>query len=163
MCHAANHHEDALLQNFLQGGNYYYYMIHPSQFSEQYKHFWEDRAGRKQPSPEITALILRICACSSQYLPPELRKKIATDLVTDVKSLSEKFNDAAQKLTALIPPGKGGLINIQQIFLAGFWFKSESRWIESWHSLATAIREAQEQGTSIRFSCRLRLHFDLVR
>ncbi len=94
----------------------------------------------------FTCLILRLCACSAQYLTQDLRNKIEHELREDAQSLSQRFHEAAQKLTATVVPGKGGLVHIQQLFISAFWFKSESRWIESWHALGAAIREAQEIG-----------------
>ncbi len=111
---------------------------------------WKDRSEKKTLSPELTCLILRICACSAQYLPPDLRTSIQLEFNTNGETLSQRFHEAAQKLSATITPGTGGLTQIQQVFVSAFWFKSESRWIESWHALGAAIREAQEIGRLTR-------------
>jgi len=131
---------------FLAGGNYYYYIIYPPTFSEQYKAWWIDRAEGKPLNPELTCLILRICACAAQYLPPDLRAVIEAEFCLKAQALSHRFHAAAQRLGSTVVPGRGGLTQIQQIFLSAFWFKSESRWIESWHALGAAIHEAQEIG-----------------
>ena len=37
-------------------------------------------------------------------------------------------------------------MHVQQLFLTASWYKSESKFVESWHALGAAIREAQEIG-----------------
>lgn len=37
-------------------------------------------------------------------------------------------------------------MQVQQLFISACWYKSESKFRESWHALASAIREAQEIG-----------------
>ena len=137
-----------MVQNFLHGGNFYYYIVYPPQFSQQYHDWWDDRTNNRTPSKELTCLILRLCACSAQYLPPPLREKI-TETTESPSTLAVRLNNAASRLSSTIPPGQGGLIHVQEIFLNAFFNKSESRWIESWHALATAVREAQELGTCL--------------
>lgn len=58
--------------------------------------------------------------------------------------MTERFHAAAQKLSASIARGKGGIVHVQQLFLEAQWYKSEACMVESWHSLSVAIREAQE-------------------
>lgn len=58
--------------------------------------------------------------------------------------MTERFHVAAQKLSASIARGKGGIVHVQQLFLEAQWYKSEACMVESWHSLSVAIREAQE-------------------
>ncbi len=120
--------------------------MYPPQFSEQYQKWWDDRDNGRPLNPQLTCLILRVCACSAQYLPPDLRDQIENRLQLKAKLLTRQFHDAAQRLSITVSPGQGGLIQIQQIFLSAFWFKSDSRWVESWHALGAAIHEAQELG-----------------
>lgn len=61
--------------------------------------------------------------------------------------MTERFHAAAQKLSASIARGKGGIVHVQQLFLEAQWYKSEACMVESWHSLSVAIREAQEIST----------------
>lgn len=58
--------------------------------------------------------------------------------------MTERFHAAAQKLSASIARGKGGIVHVQQLFLEAQWYKSEACMVESWHSLSVSIREAQE-------------------
>lgn len=62
--------------------------------------------------------------------------------------MTERFHTAAEKLSASIPRGKGGITHVQQLFLVAQWYKSEACMVESWHALSVAIREAQEISTS---------------
>lgn len=63
-----------------------------------------------------------------------------------MQSLAENYHHAAKQLSNTIAPGKGGLAQIQQLFLTVSWLKAESLFVESWHALSAAIHEAQEQG-----------------
>lgn len=62
--------------------------------------------------------------------------------------MTDRFHKAAQKLSASTPQGKGGVVNVQQLFLAAKWYKGEACMVESWHALSIAVREAQEISTS---------------
>ncbi|KAF2457448.1 fungal-specific transcription factor domain-containing protein, partial [Lineolata rhizophorae] len=137
---------DALVQNYLQNFNYRYYPIYPPTFLEDYTKWWTDRARGSALSLEFTCLLLRVCANSAQYLTPEVQHKLEFELVTDVQTLTERYNRAAEKLSSSITPGNGGLIQVQQLFLGLTWLKNEAKFVESWHVLASAVREAQEQG-----------------
>ena len=140
---------DSLIQNFLNGGNFYYYIVYPALFSEQYRQWWQDRMDDKTLSPELTCLILRLCACSALFPTPDIRATIEIELDEKPLTLSQRFQAAAEKLSATIPPGRGGVVQVQQVFLSAFWYKVEARWTESWHALATAIHKAQEIGMEI--------------
>jgi hypothetical protein len=87
-----------------------------------------------------------VCACSLQFLGPNLRQKLDRELGETTQSLTERCHHAARRLSNTISPGKGGLTQIQQLFLTALWFKTEALFIESWHELAAAIHEAQELG-----------------
>lgn len=97
--------------------------------------------------PEFTCLVLRVCACSLQFLKEKEKQRLEFELGEKVQNLTERYHRVAQQLSRSIPPGKGGLMQIQQLFLTGFWFKNNAMFIESWHTLAAAIHEAQELGT----------------
>lgn len=75
-----------------------------------------------------------------------VRRRLESELGVSLQVLTERLHTAATKLSASIPPGRGGLTQVQQLFLSAFWFKAEEQWIDSWHSLSSAIREAQEIG-----------------
>ncbi|CAI7643765.1 unnamed protein product [Penicillium pancosmium] len=137
---------DILVQRYLEVTNYSYYALYPPIFSQDYAAWWSDRASGKPLTPEFTCLLIRVCACSSQYLDSEIQSKLESELGESVQSLSESYHHAAKQLSNTIAPGKGGLAQIQQLFLTAAWFKSESFFVESWHSLSSCIHEAQELG-----------------
>jgi len=76
----------------------------------------------------------------------DVRTRLESELKTDVVTYAAKLHAAAERLSASIGPGKGGLVNVQQLFLAVSWYKSEERWTEAWHALGRAVRAANEIG-----------------
>ncbi|KAL2009929.1 hypothetical protein VTN00DRAFT_5736 [Thermoascus crustaceus] len=67
--------------------------------------------------------------------------------LTESKSvLSPEMESALRTLPPKPYTGKGSLTQVQQLFLTTYWFKTESLFIDSWHTLAAAIHEAQELG-----------------
>lgn len=139
---------DLLVQNFLDVSNYQYYTCFPAQLTAQCTEWWDDRAAGYQLNPELTCLILQVCASSTQFLDDELRHKLEFELGEKVQILTERFHTAAVELSAQIPPGEvqDAIIMVQQLFLAAVWHKYEAQMIEAWHALGTAIRAAQESG-----------------
>ncbi|KAK3903044.1 hypothetical protein C8A05DRAFT_43644 [Staphylotrichum tortipilum] len=136
---------DCLVDNWLNGGNHQYYALYPPEFRDQYKAWWE--APRNKKTPEITSLILRVCACSLHFIiDNNVRIRLETELDVDVMTLANRLHTAAEKLSTSIPPGKGGLAHVQQLFLTTFWLKSAEQWTDAWHSLSKAIRAANEIG-----------------
>lgn len=142
---------DLLVQNFLSRANYYYYILYPPQFSKQYSDWWSDRAASKPLTPELTSLILLTCACSCQFLKSDLRDRVEPELGANASILNQRFAKAAKRLSATISPGRGGMTLVVQKLLTAFWCKSEALFIEAWHVLSAAIREAQELG---KYMCR---------
>lgn len=137
---------DMLVNSFLDGANFQYCVIYPRRFREQYASWWEDRAARLPLGPEFTCLVLRICSVSIQYLDAAGQLKLEAELIETAQKLTEAYHDAAEALGRSISPGKGGLMQVQQLMLSLFWFKAEAKFVNSWHALGAAIREAQEQG-----------------
>lgn len=135
-----------LVQNFLENPNYQYYAIFPEQLRSQNAKWWEARASGQVLSPEFTCLLLRVCAVSAQYLEDSLCQRLELELGEKAQVMTERFHAAAQKLSASIPRGQGGIIQVQQLFLETAWWKSEASMVEAWHALSAAIREAQELG-----------------
>ncbi|KAE8134502.1 hypothetical protein BDV38DRAFT_273520 [Aspergillus pseudotamarii] len=76
----------------------------------------------------------------------EERQKLESELGEHIQSLSECYHHAARRLSSTISPGRGGLTQVQQLFLTACWFKTEALFVESWHALSSAIHEAQELG-----------------
>jgi hypothetical protein len=139
---------DSLVQNFLLNVNYQYYAIYPPVFLNEYTQWWTDRAGGQRLAPEVTCLLLRMCSCSMQYLTRSMRQDIEFELGENAQSLAERYHRAAERLSRSFTPGSGGLAQVQQLFLTASWFKTEALFVESWHALSSAIREAQELGVT---------------
>ncbi|KAI3394401.1 hypothetical protein diail_2813 [Diaporthe ilicicola] len=135
---------DILVQNYLESANYQYCPIFPEQLRGQNAKWWESRAAGQKLSPELTCLLIRVCAVSTQYLEASLLQRLEFELGEKAQAMTERFHSAAQKLSASIPRGKGGLVHVQQLFLVAQWYKSEACMVESWHALSEAVREAQE-------------------
>ncbi|CAM1508594.1 Fc.00g054420.m01.CDS01 [Cosmosporella sp. VM-42] len=142
----ALHSTYLLVKSFLLGANFHYYILHPPFFLQQYNQWWAARLGRRSLSPELTCLIIRVCSCSLQYLEALTVQKLELEMGEPVQNLTERYHGAAQHLAQHIPPGNGGLCHVQQLLLASSWFKSEVKFVDSWHMLAAAVREAQEIG-----------------
>lgn len=137
---------DILVDHFLDNTNYQYYALYPPSFMQDYNAWWSGRATGWQPTPEFTCLLLRLCACSVSSLDEELRQKLESELGQPADSLSTLYHNTAKQLSNTIGPGKGGLMQVQQLFLTAQWFKTEAFFVESWHALGAAIHEAQELG-----------------
>lgn len=90
-----------------------------------------------------------ICACSCQYTDAELQLRLEEDLGKPIQTLTERYHNTARELHSVIPVGHSHLLNVQQLLHSCYWFKSEVRFVEGWHVLAAAIREAQELGESV--------------
>lgn len=88
---------------------------------------------------------------SAQYLEESLKRRLEIELGEKAQSMTERWHAAAQKLSSSIPRGAGGVVQVQQLFLESSWWKSEANMVEAWHSLSSAIREAQEIGTNLFF------------
>ncbi|KAF2199494.1 hypothetical protein GQ43DRAFT_457134 [Delitschia confertaspora ATCC 74209] len=137
---------DLLVNHFLYNVNNHYNTIYPPTFVESYTKWWTDR-GRSRPlDPDFTCLLLRVCAYSAQYLTPPLKNTLEYELTTSAQNLTERFNHAAEQLSATFTPETTSLIRVQDLFMKGIWLNSESLLVQSWHNLGVVIREAQELG-----------------
>ncbi|KJZ71699.1 hypothetical protein HIM_08896 [Hirsutella minnesotensis 3608] len=137
---------DSLVQNFLNNVNYHYYIIYPPSFLDDYRAWWASRSENKPLSLQWTCLLLMVCACSAQYTDVELQHKLENDLNATTKSLAECYHHAARELHSVIPVGNNHLLSVQSLLHSCYWYKSKGRFIECWHVLSAAIREAQELG-----------------
>ena len=136
---------DCLVDNWLNGANHHYYALYPPEFRTQYDGWWAIPPSKV--TPELTSLILRVCACSALYvMDPGVKERLESELRADIWTFANRMHTAAEKLSASIPPGKGGLIHVQQLFLTAFWYKTAEKWTEAWHALGGAIRAANEIG-----------------
>lgn len=98
------------------------------------------------PAIAFTCLVLRMCANSAQFLPPSLLATLESELGDSAEGFGTRYQAAAQTLSNFVPPGEGGLVQVQQLFLGAMWLKAEAEFVKSWHALAAAAREAQEIG-----------------
>lgn len=87
-----------------------------------------------------------MCACTIQYLDPVLKRTFQNDLGESMQSLTERYHDAAQRLSSAVPGGRGGFTQVQQLIHSCYWYKSEGRYVDCWHALNAAVKEAQELG-----------------
>ncbi|WYZ44450.1 hypothetical protein EsH8_VII_000886 [Colletotrichum jinshuiense] len=137
---------DALVQRFLDNVNYHYYIIYPPKFLEEYKQWWGSRTSSQPLDLEWTCLLITVCACTIQYLDPVLKRTFQNDLGESMQSLTERYHDAAQRLSSAVPGGRGGFTQVQQLIHSCYWYKSEGRYVDCWHALNAAVKEAQELG-----------------
>lgn len=140
---------DSLVKNFFERVNYHYCIVHQLSFVPAYRDWWLRRRQPHSTSIPIivfTCLVLRICANSTQFLPATMIAELESELGDSINRVGESYQRAAQKLSAFVTPGAGGITQVQQLFLGATWLKSEAEFIESWHALGAAVREAQEIG-----------------
>jgi hypothetical protein len=126
--------------------NYHYYILYPPLFLEQYQAWWSARSEDRPIGVQWTSLLLMICACATQYTDLDLQRKLELDLGQSIQKLSEMYHDASRELHAAVPVGHHHILSVQQLLHSCYWFKSEARFVECWHALNAAIREAQELG-----------------
>ena len=91
-----------------------------------------------------------VCACSTQYTDGDLQKKLESDLGQTTQKLAERYHNAARELHSAVPVDCNHLFNVQQLLHSCCWLTSEGRFVESWHVLNSAVREAQELSASPR-------------
>lgn len=139
-------YSDAIVNHFLSVVNYRYSAIYAPTFTDQYVQWWSDRVNARTLSPEFTCLLLRVLSYSVQYLTPELRNMIEFELACSPQSMTDRFHEAAEQLSKSFSASNTCIERVQELFYKGAWLKSESRIVESWHSLGSTIREAQELG-----------------
>lgn len=128
--------------------NFRYYIIYPQSFLEDYHRWCTDKAEHRPLGLQWTCLLLMACACSAQCTTVELEKKLTAELGQSCQKLTERYHNAARELHSVIPVGHSHLLNVQHLLLSSYWFKSEGRFVECWHVLNAAVREAQELGAS---------------
>ncbi|KAL4754989.1 hypothetical protein BDW72DRAFT_200365 [Aspergillus terricola var. indicus] len=137
---------DIFVHHYLNHTNYQYYALYPPAFMQDYADWWSAKVSDLPLNRVFTCLVLRVCACAVPYLDDSLRQRLESELGMGVEQLSMQYHNAAKHLSNTIGPGKGGLMQVQQLFLTAQWFKTEALFVESWHALGTAIHEAQELG-----------------
>ncbi|OOG00943.1 hypothetical protein ASPCADRAFT_699 [Aspergillus carbonarius ITEM 5010] len=137
---------DMLVQHFLGEMNEQYYCLYPPTFLHDYAAWWSGKASGQALAPEFTGLLLQVCACATLYLDAEGKQRLESELGGNSQTLAEQYHRTATQLSHTIGPGKGGLTQVQQLFINAVWYKTEALFVESWHALGAAIHEAQELG-----------------
>ncbi|PYI08583.1 hypothetical protein BO78DRAFT_459668 [Aspergillus sclerotiicarbonarius CBS 121057] len=137
---------DMLVQHFLSAMNEQYYCLYPPTFLHDYAAWWSGKASGQALAPEFTSLLLQVCACATLYLDLEGRQRLESELGENSQNLADQYHQSAKQLSTTIGPGKGGLTQVQQLFVNAVWYKTEALFVESWHALSAAIHEAQELG-----------------
>ncbi|PHH71571.1 hypothetical protein CDD80_5134 [Ophiocordyceps camponoti-rufipedis] len=135
---------DSLVQNFLNSVNFHYYIIYPPSFLDEYRQWWASRSENQPLGLQWTCLLLMVCACSAQYTDVDLQRKLEQDLGVSTQRLTESYHNAARELHSVVPVGNNHLYNVQSLLHSCYWYKSEARFVECWHVLSAAVREAQE-------------------
>lgn len=90
-----------------------------------------------------------VCACTIQQLDEKSTERIEHSLGETTDQLSEKYHNAARELGSAIPLGRYHIHNVLWQLHSCYWFKAEAKFLEAWHVLGTAVREAQELGNDI--------------
>lgn len=135
---------DLLVATFKDNVNFHYYIIYPPSFLEQYRAWWVKRATKEPLDLSWTCLLLIVCACATQYLDAETQEQLESDLGETAQALTNRFQAAAQELGNVVPSRDRNFQYVQYLIHTCYWFKSEARFVECWHSLNSAVREAQE-------------------
>jgi hypothetical protein len=141
---------DLLVAGFFTHVNYHYEAVHQPTFMREYAEWWDRRRDAQGAvafsDVALTSLVLQMCANAAQFVEPSALEKLESELGEAMESLAERLFDAAQRLSTFIPPGEGGVVMVQRLFLGGGWLKNRVEVTRSWHLLGSAVREAQEIG-----------------
>ncbi|KAF4450273.1 putative transcriptional regulatory protein C1F7.11c [Fusarium austroafricanum] len=137
---------DALVQSFFSNMNYHYYIIYPPIFLQEYQQWWERRSRNQSLSLQWTILLVMVCACATQHLDLEIKPIVEAELSEPADKLSIEYHQAATELGRVIPLGHCHLLNIQWMLHSIYWYKSEAKFVEAWHVIGAAVREAHELG-----------------
>jgi hypothetical protein len=135
---------DVLVLHALENIGYARIILYPNQVLDRYKTWWPMRRQKKDLN--FASIILRLCSLALQFLPTRLREHIEYELGDSVQSLTERYHDAAKRLSDYSASTAGEMGHVQQLFLTAVWFKGEGCYAKAWHCMGAAIREAQELG-----------------
>ncbi|KAM0264610.1 hypothetical protein ACHAPA_008124 [Fusarium lateritium] len=137
---------DALVQSFFNNMNYHYYIIYPPVFLQDYQEWWDRRSRNQSLSLQWTILLVMVCACATQHLDVDMKPIVEVQLSEPSDKLTVEYHKAATELGRVIPLGHCHLLNIQWMLHSIYWYKSEARFVEAWHVIGAAVREAHELG-----------------
>lgn len=137
---------DALVQSFFNNINFHYYIIYPPMFLQEYQIWWDRKSQNRPLSLQWTILLVMVCACAAQHLDADMKPFVEVELGEASDKLSKDYHEAAQDLARVIPVGHCHILNLQYMLHSIYWFKAEARFVEAWHVIAAAVREAHELG-----------------
>ncbi|KAM3073368.1 hypothetical protein ACMFMG_004733 [Clarireedia jacksonii] len=100
------------------------------------------------------ALLFQILAISMQYLPPDTKtsKILNLNTLSDSDRLSHEYSKIAMELMSLMGRHNSTLTAVEHDLVRAAWLKNYSRGSESWYSLGSAIRQAQDLGLHLQAS-----------
>ncbi|KAM0389160.1 hypothetical protein ACHAQC_009038 [Fusarium culmorum] len=137
---------DALVQSFFNTVNYHYYIIYPPTFLQEYQTWWDRRSRNQTLSLQWTILLVMVCSCATQHLDVGIKPMVEIELSEPSDKLTVDYHSAATELGRVIPLGHCHLLNIQWMLHSIYWYKAEARFVEAWHVIGAAVREAHELG-----------------
>lgn len=122
-------------------------------FLQEYQTWWDRRSQNQPLSLQWTVLLFMVCACAAQHLDVEMKPVVEIELGESSEKLSKDYHEAAQELGRVIPAGHCHLLNLQWMLHSIYWFKAEARFVEAWHVIGAAVREAHELGENLWCEC----------
>ncbi|OAQ64318.2 fungal transcriptional regulatory protein [Pochonia chlamydosporia 170] len=81
-----------------------------------------------------------------QHADMTTRLSIETEMGDNIDAISQKYHSLAQELGNVIPMGYHHIYRCQWLLHSTYWFVSQGKYMESWHVLSAAAREASELG-----------------
>ncbi|KAJ4123101.1 hypothetical protein NW768_010095 [Fusarium equiseti] len=118
----------------------------PSRAQMEYQTWWERRSRNQTLSLQWTILLVMVCACATQHLDVDIKPMVEIELSEPSEKLTVDYHKAATELGRVIPLGHCHLLNIQWMLHSIYWYKAEAKFVEAWHVIGAAVREAHELG-----------------
>lgn len=135
---------DFLVQFYIKEINWYNEMIYPPTFLERYSNWWSQADYSGGDDIQFAALIARVCALATQYLPnPEWPIHDAFESPLD--EISQRCYTAAQEFDRY-QPRPPSLSRVQQLYFNLDYLRNRAEIKESWAVLAEVAKEVQDIG-----------------
>lgn len=113
---------------------------------KEYQEWWDRRYQNKSISIQWISLLLTICSSIIQHLDVEKKSQLEIDFGESANVLTERYLSASRELANSAPNGHYHFLDVQRALHTIYWYKVEARFIEAWHLMVAAVREAQELG-----------------
>jgi len=148
---------DKLLETYFGSVNYHYYALDEGTFRDLYTD-WQNishamlNRGPQELTPDLQffpALLFQTLALALQFQPPDYDpsldalKYLAGMSFDDVAS---EYSESGHSIATLLGVRHNTLVKVQARFLRTSFLKNSGMIPESWHSLSSTIRDAQEMG-----------------